>query len=156
MPPPPLLLLSFTVYCWAHYHMVKNIPLVSLGQLSWLCPFPTSCPPPGLWSRVGETVLMLWEHCSALAKSSVCYQHCSNYKCKAQHREGCCGERQPHPSQTQCTFVAVYIWEPILILSNVRLFNLLKLLNSTDILQIHILTMGKESCWALFPAPIGR
>ena len=31
---------------WAWCHMVWNIPLASLGQLSWLCPIPASRAPP--------------------------------------------------------------------------------------------------------------
>jgi len=29
--------------CWARRHMVWGTPLVSWGQLSWLCPLPTPC-----------------------------------------------------------------------------------------------------------------
>jgi len=59
--------------------MVWNIPSVSLGQLSWLCPLPTSCLPPahcslGEW---GEAASVLCEHCLAVAKMLVCYQHLS-------------------------------------------------------------------------------
>lgn len=36
-------------YCWACYHMIWDIPLVSWGgHLSWLCPFPTSYTSPAL------------------------------------------------------------------------------------------------------------
>jgi len=45
---PLFLLLSLRFYCWAWCHMVWNIPLVSLGGLSWLCILPNSCPPPAL------------------------------------------------------------------------------------------------------------
>lgn len=38
----PFLLLSSCFYCWAWHHLVWNIPLVSLGQLSWLCPLSSS------------------------------------------------------------------------------------------------------------------
>lgn len=45
----PLLLHSLSFYCWAQRHPVWSISLVSLVQLSWLCPLPTSCPPPAHW-----------------------------------------------------------------------------------------------------------
>ncbi|KAM6037449.1 LOW QUALITY PROTEIN: uncharacterized protein VSU04_016208 [Chlamydotis macqueenii] len=35
--------------------------------------------------ELGETASMLWEHCSAVAKTLVCYQRPSSYKYKAQH-----------------------------------------------------------------------
>lgn len=37
--PWPVLLFSLTLYGW-------NIPLVSWGELSWLCPLPALCAPP--------------------------------------------------------------------------------------------------------------
>jgi len=57
--------------------------------------------PPKLWptpsllafggeGEAGETTLMLWEHCSAVAKTLVCQHHLSSYK---QHYEGYYGER---------------------------------------------------------------
>lgn len=33
------------IYCWAWHDMMWNVPLVTWGQLSRLCPFPASCPP---------------------------------------------------------------------------------------------------------------
>ena len=75
---PPL---SFfpSFICWAWCHMVWNIPLVSWGQLSRLCPLPASCAPPAS-SLVGwgEEQKRPWlcKHCSAVTKTSLCYQHC--------------------------------------------------------------------------------
>lgn len=58
--------------------MVWNIPLDSLGKLSWLCPFPRSCQPPAHWllrvvrgDDVGEITLMLCQRCPALAKTLI-------------------------------------------------------------------------------------
>ena len=48
--------------------------------------------PTGEGGNFGETALMLWEHCSAGAKTLVCYQHRSSYQYRAQHYEGCYGE----------------------------------------------------------------
>lgn len=39
--------------CWAWWHMVWNIPLVSQAQLSQLCCLPAPCAPPGC-SLVGQ------------------------------------------------------------------------------------------------------
>lgn len=44
---PPFLPLSPSSSCQAPHHMVRNRPLGSWGQLSWLsCPLPASCVPP--------------------------------------------------------------------------------------------------------------
>lgn len=50
-PFPQLLLLSTHPMAW-------NIPLVSVGQLAWLCPLPGSCPlPPCWWGSAGAKPL---------------------------------------------------------------------------------------------------
>ena len=51
---PCFLFLSLSFYCWAQWHVVWNIPLVSLGQRSWLCPLSTSCPPLGEEARAPQ------------------------------------------------------------------------------------------------------
>lgn len=64
-----------------------NSPLASSGHLSWLCAFPTFCAPPAnlLGYRVGkEKSLMPDKHCSAIAKTLVCYQCCFSHKSKWQ------------------------------------------------------------------------
>lgn len=72
--------------CWAQQH--TGIPLLSSGQLTWLCPVPspplTHPLPTGFWwwGRVGETALVLCQHCSAIPKTVVWYQCCSSFKCK--------------------------------------------------------------------------
>lgn len=86
---PLLLLLSLSIYCWARYHMVWNIPSICWGQLSQLCPLPTSQPTFFGEQQVRENDLMLCEHCSATAKPLMCYQCCFSRKCKAQHHTGC-------------------------------------------------------------------
>lgn len=76
---PQLLLLSNDVTVW-------DIPLVSLGLLPWPCPHPTSCLPSAYWLLQGSWRDRL-EAVSALlssSRTSVWYQHCSSYKCKAQ------------------------------------------------------------------------
>jgi len=54
---------------------------------------------------VGETALVLSEHCSAAARALACYQHPSSYQCKAQRYEACYGENKLHLTQTQYTFI---------------------------------------------------
>lgn len=49
--------------------------------------------------NVGETALMLFEHCLALAKTLVCYQHLPSYQYKAE--QGGYGENELRLSQTQ-------------------------------------------------------
>ena len=61
--------------------------------------------------NIGETALMLCQHCSAVAKTLVCYQHLSSYQRRAQHYEGCYGENKLHLSQTQYRIsVGVMSW----------------------------------------------
>lgn len=71
---------SLSFCCWAQCHMAQNIHLISWGQLSQLCPYSTSCSPPsyllGAQSGKKKSALTLCVHCSAIAKTSVCYQHC--------------------------------------------------------------------------------
>ena len=77
-PSPPSSSPSFI--CWAWHHMVWNIPLVSWGQLSQLCPLPKLLvhPQPAHWwgGVRAEKALALCKHCSAITKTSLCYQHC--------------------------------------------------------------------------------
>lgn len=42
--------------------------------------------------NVGDAALILWEHCSAVARTLVYYPHLSSYQYITQHCEGCCGE----------------------------------------------------------------
>ena len=48
--------------------------------------------PTGEGGNAGERALTLCEHCSAIAKTLVCYRHLSSYQYRAQHYEGCYGE----------------------------------------------------------------
>jgi len=72
--------------------MMWNIPLSSLSQLSKLCTLITSCPLTAYllgaeWEK--ESVLAMCEHCSATAKTLLCYQHCFSHKSEVQHCTGC-------------------------------------------------------------------
>lgn len=74
---------------------------------------PSLLPSPSLLAfggegAVGETDLMLWEQCRAVAKTVVCPQHLPSCKYKVQHHEGCYGERSLHPSQTQFNLHPVF------------------------------------------------
>lgn len=68
--------------------------LVSVRQLSWLCPFPRSHPAPACWWE-GMLERQPWcccKHCLAAAKTLVYSQHFSSYQYKVQHCEGWYGE----------------------------------------------------------------
>jgi len=49
-------LMILRVFSYRNDSMIWNIPLVSLGQLSQLCPLPASCSLPAhlLWQGVGK------------------------------------------------------------------------------------------------------
>ena len=85
---------------------VWSIPLVSLCQLSWLCP-PSSLLTPRLFAGEGkaewekEKALMLCKHCSAIAKTLMCYQQGFNHKSRRQHHAGCREENKLYTGQTQ-------------------------------------------------------
>lgn len=53
-------------YCWAWQHRVRNITLVSLGQLSQLCSLPTSHPPPAYLFWQGMRWRKPWPHASCV------------------------------------------------------------------------------------------
>ena len=104
--PKPRFELSF--YCWVLCHTVQSKSLASLGQQSWLCPNPVSCPSPAysLWGKERtewekEKAWVLCEHCSGTAKTLVSYQHCFSHKSKVQPHTGCYEESWLHPSQIQ-------------------------------------------------------
>lgn len=54
----------------------------------------------GLWAgwwHFGGTTMKVWENCSAVAKTQVCYQHFSSCKYTAQHCKGTVGKVDPLP-----------------------------------------------------------
>ena len=53
---------------WAWCHMVRNIPLASLGQLSLLCPLPNACAPPH-WESLGSWKDLDYKHYLATTKN---------------------------------------------------------------------------------------
>lgn len=57
---------------------------ISLGQLSQLCSLPTSGVPPRLIAEPQHP-----EHCFAVSKTLVCYQHCSSHKSKPKCCKSC-------------------------------------------------------------------
>jgi len=73
--------------------MVWDVTLFSLGQLSWLCPLPVSCPLPDYLFAgddcAGEKTMMLYKHWSVIAKTLVCSQCCSSNKSRTQHHTYC-------------------------------------------------------------------
>lgn len=78
---PPVLLLSMMFYGREH-------PWISVAQLCPLCPLAASCPPLAEgtdWEQRSGSC----EHCLAIAKPRVWYQHCFSHKSKAWHHMGC-------------------------------------------------------------------
>ena len=78
------------------FHSTVEYPFGHFGSAVLALSPPNLLPTPSLLGFgggvVGETASMLWEHCSAVAKTLVCYQHPSSYNYKAQHYEGCYGQ----------------------------------------------------------------
>ena len=102
-PPPPLLLASTaeqTSYGMEHPFGQLGSAVLAMSPHK-LLPTPSllAFGVGGVGGQFGEMALMLWEHCPGVAKTLVCYQHLSSYK--AEHYEGCYGESEFHPSQTQ-------------------------------------------------------
>lgn len=65
--------------------MVRDIPLVPLGLLSWMCPLPASCVPSALLTgRVAQEAEIMYltycKHYSTTTKTSACNQHYSHCK----------------------------------------------------------------------------
>lgn len=87
---------ALPVYSSAWCHMVWNIPLASLGQLFWFCLLPA----PWITTPSCQDNMRSWnifgcvQHCSAAAKTSLCYQHCSFHKAKSSHHTIQCEEKQ--------------------------------------------------------------
>lgn len=80
---PLLLPLSLSFYYWAWCNLAWNTPLVSWGQLSWLCSLLASCTFPAASCKAGTT-LPPCKHHSSTAKTSMCQQHCFDPKHKYQ------------------------------------------------------------------------
>lgn len=84
----PSLLMSPASSLTPWHHMIWDIPLVSLGQLCWLCPLlaPGAPSDSSLAGQHKEIVLLaLRKHCSASTKTLVSYQHYFCHKSKTQH-----------------------------------------------------------------------
>lgn len=95
--PPSFFLRAFTAEPdeW-HSHRVWNVPAISWGQQSKLCPLPASCPP--LWILGGQDSDKASSRVQTLfrvARLLVCYQSFSINKCRAQHQL----LSQPDPAQ---------------------------------------------------------
>jgi len=79
-------------YCWAWFHMIWSISVVTLGHLSQLCQIPTSCPIPTYSLREQReitTMVMLCNHSSAIDRTSVCYCCCFGHRSETQPHVGC-------------------------------------------------------------------
>lgn len=74
-------------YCSAWYRVVRDMSLVSLGQVSLFCPssWYTSSLFTGRAAQEREKSLVLHEHCSATAKTSMCCQYYSHPKSRPQY-----------------------------------------------------------------------
>lgn len=102
---PTFLFLYFLyILCfWAQDDMLWVIPLISLGQLSWLCPVPVPWATQLLTSRalwgIGKS-LMLWKHCSNASETSLCYNDYFNQKYKTQNHTDSTKKISSIPSKT--------------------------------------------------------
>lgn len=74
---PLALFLTLNFDCWAQGHMVWGISLGSCSGYGLSQPLEH---PQTLKGRFRVTALMLREHCSSVAKTLMCYYHCSDYK----------------------------------------------------------------------------
>ena len=90
------------LYSSAGHHLVQDIPLGSLGQLSWLRSLLAPSTPQLLAGRAAseaETSLALCKHHSAPTNTSLCYRCCSHPKFRTQHPTS--GEEESCPRQNQ-------------------------------------------------------
>lgn len=89
---------SFIYWSWCH--MIWNIPVVSWGQLSWLCSLPIFCVSPAWWGGVrNRKALDSVKHWSAITKTSLNYQHYGRQKSKTQPQKSHCEENYLYHSQ---------------------------------------------------------
>lgn len=108
---PHFSFLSF--YFWVCCYTAWNIPLVSLDSCSGNVPFPSLTKPaysPLLGLGVGESALVLWQNCSAIAKILV--PTCSSCKYKAQHCIGLLRGKLT-PTQTDQVHIAAQTAESV-------------------------------------------
>lgn len=135
-------------YCWAWCYMVRNTVLVSLGQLTQLCPLPASCPPPpyllGQRSEKQRTS-WLYSHCLATAKTLVHYQHFFDHKSKTQHHMDCCPLTPSQPWPVQSSTISVLFYTAKVSQENVR--QKVQLFSS-------IFTSKCEKCKIRFPCQV--
>lgn len=90
----PLLFLTLpSFYCWAQHHMVRDISLVILGQMSQLGPLPTSCPSPA-YSLVRQCEKQKRPGCGS---ALFCLQ------IPKEHHTNCYGEIYLYPPKEQCS-----------------------------------------------------
>ena len=81
---------------------------ITLWLVQVICPV-ASCPNPlhspnlftGRAEWETEMALMLCKHCSAKARTLMCYQYCFGHKSKTQHHMSCCEEKELHRSHAQ-------------------------------------------------------
>ena len=106
--PPWPTLHHFTCIYFKRCCMAWNIPLASLGQLSWFCLGEQIVLPP--LSHGQDKQLKNWDvlasvqHCSAVTETSLYYQHCFSLKATTWHHTRHYEENQLHPSWNQDNF----------------------------------------------------
>lgn len=92
---------SLPVYYKMCHYVVWNISFVSSGQLCQMCSLPPAYSQgweEGGWEGADqeeqkpEKALMLYQHCSAIAKALLCYQGCLGHKCQTLHHTSCSEE----------------------------------------------------------------
>lgn len=87
--------LGITLYVW-------NIPEDNLGQLSWLCPLPYSCPYLALLLETRGTVTS-WYYVRTAQQWPKCshYEYCFSHKSKTRHPRESYAQGKLHHSQSQ-------------------------------------------------------
>lgn len=93
---PPVLLLSMMLYGmeWSLWSVGVTCPTFFFSQSTWGQGEARTGQGAAAWGT--EKALVLYKHCSAIAKTLVCYQHLVTAR-----RTGSCEENCLHPSQTQ-------------------------------------------------------
>lgn len=84
----------------AEHVLVRNNTFISSSLLPRLSLLSTFCPTPSYLLRMEakwekEKALMLCKHCSAIAKTWVCYKYCFNHKSRKDHTG--CNDKKFHP-----------------------------------------------------------
>lgn len=110
----PLFPPSFIYRAW--HHMLWDTPWIIWDHLSQLCPVPGLCTPSlhagGLGRDAGKA-LALGEHCPAITKTSLYFQHCVQNKSNTQLHTSFCEKNYLYSRQNQHRMIDVLISRPL-------------------------------------------